>query len=171
MPIALQALGSADLSNVTIPLGLNANAGESLTISISEMNTPVAVNVYLEDYQNNTLTLLNDTDFVINPIDNLNGTGRFYLRLSNSVLSTTDNVFDTVSIYANQANRTINISGQLTDDTFAKVYDIQGRLVSTTALDANATRQTIDASNLNTGVYIVKLTNNNITKTEKIILK
>lgn len=171
MPIALQALGSADLSNVTIPLGLNANSGESLTISISEMNTPVAVNVYLEDYQNNTLTLLNDTDFVINPIDNLNGTGRFYLRLSNSVLSTTDNVFDTVSIYANQANRTINISGQLTDDTFAKVYDIQGRLVSTTALDANATRQTIDASNLNTGVYIVKLTNNNITKTEKIILK
>lgn len=171
MPIALQALGSADLSNVTIPLGLNANAGESLTISISEMNTPVAVNVYLEDYQNNTLTLLNDTDFVINPIDNLNGTGRFYLRFSNSVLSTTDNVFDTVSIYANQANRTINISGQLTDDTFAKVYDIQGRLVSTTALDANATRQTIDASNLNTGVYIVKLTNNNITKTEKIILK
>ncbi|MDG4714782.1 T9SS type A sorting domain-containing protein [Winogradskyella marincola] len=171
MPIALQALGSADLSNVTIPLGLNANAGESLTISISEMNTPVAVNVYLEDYQNNTLTLLNDTDFVINPIDNLNGTGRFYLRFSNSVLSTTDNVFDTVSLYANQANRTINISGQLTDDTFAKVYDIQGRLVSTTALDANATRQTIDASNLNTGVYIVKLTNNNITKTEKIILK
>jgi len=171
MPIALQALGSGDISDVTIPLGLNANASETLTISISEMNIPASVNVYLEDYENNTYTLLNNTNFVTTPSSNLIGTGRFYLRFSNSALSTTNAIFEGVSIYTNQSNKTINIAGQLTEGTFANVYDIQGRLVSSKKLVSNATSQTIDVSNLTTGIYIVKLTNGNSVKTEKVILK
>ncbi|MEY8847897.1 hypothetical protein AB9K26_03725, partial [Psychroserpens sp. XS_ASV72] len=63
--MALQALNGSDLADVTIPLGVNANQGEQLTFSISDSTLPASVEVYLEDTVANTLTLLNDSDYVI----------------------------------------------------------------------------------------------------------
>ncbi len=171
VPFATQAIGETDYNDTTIALGVNANMGEQLTFSITENTLPTSIEVYLDDTLTSTSTLLNTSDYVLTPSEDLNGTGRFYLRFSNSALSTTDAIFDGISIYTNQNNKTINIAGQLTEGTSANVYDIQGRLVTTNALESNTTLQTIDASNLHTGIYIVKLVNGDATKTEKIILK
>ena len=171
LPIALQALGSADISDITIPLGLNANAGEQLTFSITEMNIPNTIEVYLEDNVENTNTLLNNGDYIITPSANVLGTGRFFLRFADSALSITQNDLDNINIYTNQDSKTIIIAGQLTDSTNAFVYDIQGRLVTQTLLNSNNSSHTINVSNLMSGIYIVKLNNNAQEKVQKIILK
>ncbi|APY07951.1 hypothetical protein BWZ20_06375 [Winogradskyella sp. J14-2] len=171
VPFATQAIGKTDYNDTTIALGVNANMGEQLTFSIAENTMPASIEVYLDDTLTSTSTLLNAADYVLTPSEDLNGTGRFYLRFSNSALSTTDAIFDGISIYGNQTNRTISIAGQLTEGTSANVYDIQGRLVTARPLVSDSTLQTIDASNLHTGVYIVKLVNGNAVKTEKVILK
>lgn len=170
-PFLIQTLGDLDYGDTTIALGVNANQGEQLTFSISENTLPTTVAVYLDDLVDNTSTLLTSGDYVLTPITSINDTGRFYLRFADSALSTADPNFDNLAIYTNQNNRTIIISGQLLDETIAKVYDIQGRLVTTQQLSMDSTSQTIDASALNTGVYIVKLFDENQNKTEKIILK
>ncbi|WP_431110103.1 T9SS type A sorting domain-containing protein [Winogradskyella poriferorum] len=171
LPIALQALSDTDYNNVIIPLGVNANMSEQLTFSIVENTLPASIEVYLDDTLTSTSTLLNASDYVLTPSEDLNGTGRFYLRFSNSALSITNAIFEGVSIYTHQSNKTVTIAGQLTEGTSANVYDIQGRLVASKTLASNTTLQTIDVSNLNTGVYIVKLANGNTVKTQKIILK
>ena len=127
--------------------------------------------MYLDDALTSTSTLLNASDYVLTPSEDLNGTGRFYLRFSNSALSTSDSNLDAISIYANQTNRNITVAGQLTEETTARVYDLQGRLVHTTVLPVDTSLHTIDASSLHTGIYIVNLVSKNYTKTEKIILK
>jgi hypothetical protein len=171
VPFATQAIGKTDYNDTTIALGVNANMGEQLTFSIAENTMPASIEVYLDDTLTSTSTLLNAADYVLTPSEDLNGTGRFYLRFSNSALSTTDAIFDGISIYGNQTNRTISIAGELTEGTIVNVYDIQGRLVTARPLVSDSTLQTIDASNLHTGVYIVKLVNGNAVKTQKIILK
>ncbi len=171
VPFATQAIGETDYNDTTIALGVNANMGEQLTFSITENTLPTSIEVYLDDTFANTSTLLNTSDYIFTPAENLNGTGRFYLRFSNSALSVSDHLFDGVSIYTNPNNKTINIAGQLAEGTSAYLYDIQGRLVNSKALASNSTLHSIDVNNLHTGVYIVKLVNGTILKTEKVILK
>ena len=171
LPIALQALSDTDYTNVTIPLGVNANQGEQLTFSISETTLPSTVNIYLEDNLSNTFTLLNTSDYILTPNTNLMGTGRFYIHFTNTTLSTTENVFDSLTIYADQTNRSIYIAGEVSENTVAKVYDIQGRLISSKTLTTNLRLQSIDVNNINPGVYIIELSNTSQNKTQKVILK
>jgi len=89
--MAFQALNTNDISNITIPLGVNANQGEHLTFSIAESTLPESANVYLDDVVSNTSTLLKNGDYVITPTTNLSGTGRFFLRTSEDALSTLNN--------------------------------------------------------------------------------
>lgn len=170
LPMALQALHPSDLANVTIPLGVNANQGEQLTFSIRETALPSAVNVYLEDNVLNTSTLLNSSDYTLTPNTNVNGTGRFYLSVTNNTLSIPENALDHISIYSDQADKTIVIAGQLFEPTTVYVYDLQGRIVSTSVMETTHRSQFIDVSNLSTGGYIVKLFNGTQQKTQKVII-
>ncbi|WP_179347840.1 T9SS type A sorting domain-containing protein [Winogradskyella pacifica] len=168
---ALQSLNTSNLSDVTIPLGVNANQGEQISFTISQSTLPNNVNVYLEDTVTNTTTLLNSVDYILTPNANLNGTGRFYLRMSDSTLSTNENTLDALTIYTNEADKTIVIAGQLTDATKATIYDLQGRVILSENLMTSSTSQAIDVSGLSTGVYIVELNNITQNKTQKVILK
>ncbi|MBF8148518.1 lamin tail domain-containing protein [Winogradskyella sp. F6397] len=171
LPIALQSLNTTDLSEVSIPLGVHANQGEQLTFSIAESTLENNVNVYLDDTVANTSTLLNGEDYVLTPNSELSGTGRFYLRTTETTLSTIDNHFDHLNIYINKADKTIVIAGQLLTPTTMKLYDMQGRTVSHIILDnTRGSMHSIDVSNLNAGVYVVQLDNGTQLKTQKIII-
>jgi len=75
-----------------------------------------------------------------------------------------------LSIYTNRADNTVVITGQLLFSTIAKIYELQGRVVSTSILETTNRLQTIDVSNFNTGVYIVELSNTSQKKTQKVII-
>ena len=171
IPFAVQALGKTDYLDVTIPLGVNANQGEQITFSINETNLPSTIDIYLDDTVENTSTLLNTSDYVMTPIANLSGVGRFYLRFSESTLSTSNHSLDNISIYTNANDKTAIIAGQLLENTTAYIYDIQGRVVSTTILDSTSSLQSLDTSHLTIGIYVIQLTNGTQNKTQKVIIR
>ena len=158
-PMNLQSLNSSNLTEVTIPLGVNANQGEKLTFSIVNMTLPTSVYVYLDDTVANTTTLLNNSDYVFTPTTDLSGTGRFFLRTSEDALSTIDNSYDTLNIFALNNEKELVVKGQLKDNTVLSLYDIQGREVLTAQLDNSSLDNRIDTSELSAGVYIVNVQN------------
>ncbi len=169
-PMALQALASTDVSDSTVPLGVVANAGEVLTFSISDLNLPTNIKVYLEDTVTSAITLLTEQDYSLTPTVNLTGTGRFFLRFSDSALSLADSQIETIQIYKDQTQKTVFINGLLTQPTIGYVYDLQGRVVQSKALEANRVSQQMDVSRLSTGIYLVTITNNQNRYTKKIVV-
>lgn len=168
--MAIQSVSNADLgSNVNIPIGLNASKGEQITISIGDMTLSEGIEVYLEDNVTNTFTLLNDSDYTFTADSKLSGIGRFFLSFSNSSLDIEPEVVSGLNIYAK--SKIITIKGLLTETTSATVYDIQGRVISKLQLKANSTSNQLDLSQVGTGVYIIKLKNTALEKTQKMILK
>ncbi len=171
VPYGIQAVGETDYNDVTIPLGVNANQGEQITFTIDSSTIPSSVDVYLDDTVASTSTLLNSMDYILTPSTNLSGTGRFFLRFTDSSLSTQENDFENILIYTSRPTKTINVQGVFTQATTLQLYDIQGRLVKTSKIDNTLTENRIDISNVNTGVYIVKLENSNRIVTQKLIIQ
>ena len=171
--MAIQSLPYSSLNNVSIPLGVNMTAGTQFTLELDNVysSLPDGIDLYLDDTLENSSTLLNSGGYVNTPATSLSGTGRFYLRFSNSVLSATESSLDYVAVYTNQSTRTINISGQLDAGTIARVFDIQGREVITKKLSSNSILQRLDSNDLHTGAYIVQLNSKTESKSLKLIIR
>jgi len=169
--MALQALHSNDISNITIPLGVNANTNEPVVFSILDTTLPSGINVYLEDTLLETVTLLNDEDHEVTLDNTTIGKGRFYLRFVNQSLSVNDTELDQLLIFTNQQQRTLIIKGQLSNRAQLSLYDLQGRLVKQAVLQEGLSTQTVDVSNLTSGVFIANINHSNASKTQKIILR
>ena len=170
--MAIQSLPYNDFNDVVIPLGVKALANGALTIGLDPSSSlPQNINVYLEDTQENTLTLLNNSDYILTPTTTLSGTGRFFLRTSEDALSTIEDDLDTLNIFALNNSREIMVSGQLKEHTVLNLFDIQGRKVLSTKLDNSTIENRIDVSNLSGGVYVVTVLNNGQQKTQKVIIK
>lgn len=157
IPFMIQALGETAINNVTVALGLHANQGQEVTISIFETDISEATNIYLEDTSNNTFTLLNTSNYIFTANSDVSGTGRFSLRFETDVLNINKPMFEALKISTNQSQRTIEVTGQLEEQTSFVLYDIHGRIILTKELDIRSTYQSIDVSHLSTGIYIVEL--------------
>ncbi len=169
--MAIQALGSSDLSDVTIPLGLIAAQAQQITFSLDANTLPANIDVYLDDNETNTSTLLNASDYVITPSIALDGTGRFFLRLTSNTLSNTSTDFQALDILTSTSTKEIIINGYVSKNSISQIFDLQGRLVETFTLDENITQQRLDVSNLSSGVYVLKMVYGTATLSKKLILK
>lgn len=167
--MAIQSLGLADLYDVIIPLGLKVASGKQVTLSIENSTLSAETQVYLEDKTANTFTLLNTKNYTFTTDAAISGTGRFFLRIGNTTLSAIEQDHSSLKLYAN--DQTIYINGQIMTDTKISLYDIHGRLVLTTYLKAGSERNTIKTTNLNSGIYVVKLDNEKQSQTKKVIIK
>ncbi|WP_296382753.1 GDSL-type esterase/lipase family protein [Winogradskyella sp.] len=173
IPIALQTFNSDDLSSLVIPLGVHANANETLTFSILESTLPNSVSLYLEDTLNNEVTLLNDRGYTINPLEQISGTGRFYLRIESGLLNTVEQPLEKLIIYANTTKKSIEVIGQLQNQTNFKLYDSNGRIIISNPLDITQNNQSIDIEGLSTGIYIIELIEpeTNLKRAQKLIIQ
>jgi hypothetical protein len=171
--IGVQSLPNDDYENLVVPVGVTAAAGTEFSISASAINLPVGIDLYLEDRDANTFTILNaNSDFTLTPTNGLNGVGRFYLHTSSSVLGINDNVLDNIlQIYTTASTKELIIQGQLSGSTNAKLFNIEGKLVLSKALEPFIDSNVLDVSGLSSGVYVVKVDNANHTKTQKVIIK
>ncbi|WP_422107136.1 T9SS type A sorting domain-containing protein [Winogradskyella sp.] len=154
---AIQALPMDILSNGTVPLGIHANMGEQLTLSLSEADLPDGTEVYLLDSQENTSTHLNTMDFTITPIEDLNGTGRFYINFSQQALGLPENDLSTLQVFT--LDDTVVIRGEIHEQTKATLYDMNGRLVLTKTFEPRSHNNAISTAGLSAGVYMVRLHN------------
>ncbi|WP_052461040.1 FG-GAP-like repeat-containing protein [Psychroserpens mesophilus] len=171
LEFAIQSLPYYDFNDVVIPLGVKAPSGTPLTISLGDNATlPNSVNVYLDDTLLNTLTLLNDSDYVFTPDTALAGAGRFFLRYSSDTLSLQTLALNDILIYSDNSSREIIIKGQLSEMSKVNIYDIQGRLVRHKNLDNSILTNAVDVTTLSSGVYIVQLSNGSTKKIKKLII-
>jgi hypothetical protein len=170
MPMAIQAVNSEDISNVIIPLGVTASQYQELRFSVSDIALSNTVNIYLEDVVANTITLLNNTDYVLLPQTNISGTGRFFLRITEGLLSITHNDLDTLDIFFVSSSKELIIRGKLQESTLLMLYDFQGRKVLESKLDLNVFENHIKLSSLNQGVYVVELSNQRFQKSKKVVV-
>lgn len=172
LDMAIQSLPYTDFNDVVIPLGVKAIFNGELTIGLDATSSlPQSIKVYLEDTEENTLTLLNNSDYTFTPDGNLSGTGRFFLRYSADTLSSLESQLETVLIYSNHTTKELIIKGQLTENSSATLYDIQGRVVLSKNLNASNTVNAINVNDMSAGVYILKLSDGNTIKTQKLIIK
>ncbi|WP_299525374.1 T9SS type A sorting domain-containing protein [Winogradskyella sp.] len=172
LPFTIQALSETAIDNVVISLGMNASQGQEISFSIAETDLPESINVYLEDEESNSFTLLNNNNYQTIADNNISGAGRFYLRFEGNALSVSESLINRLDIFTDHSDKTIVINGQLPYATNLKLYDINGKLLIYKVLDVNSIKQTIDIANLVSGICILELTNAGSRKrVEKLILR
>ena len=169
-PMAIQALPKSALEESRVPLGVNAEAGQQISFSISDVTIDASVDVYLEDALTNNFTKLNTNDYTITPTSNLSGTGRFYLTFSNNALSNSEYSLADITVYTNSDKSIIIKTGQHQLQNIT-VTDIQGRLVTRVSTQGGTGNQyVINAKTYNSGIYMISMTTDSGTLTKKIIL-
>lgn len=166
----VQSLPNSDFESMIIPIGIIADANETLTIAANIENLPKGLEVYLEDRSNGTFTSLDNGEvFTITTSEALHGTGRFYLHTSSQALSTDTNfVNNSVAIFLN--NRTLHIKGLDSSKNEVSIYNLLGKRIENKLFTSDGNK-TIDLTKLSTGVYIVKLENAAGFVSKKIILE
>jgi hypothetical protein len=82
---------------------------------------------------------------------------------------TTDGV--SINIYPNPATElaTLAVEG-LTSDATVAITDLTGKIITTTNIRANQKTVTIDVKHLAAGVYYIRVLNNDISRTQKLIV-
>ena len=169
--LGIQSLPPNNFENMIIPLGINAEAGTAITIDAATNNFPSGINIYLEDKQDNSFTLLEaDANFSFTPENNLSGIGRFYLHTTSSVLSADDfGINNNVSIYTS-SNENLRIVGVQNGTANLQMFNILGKTVLKTSFEGNGVND-IKVNDIPIGIYIVKLTSENGTLNRKIIIQ
>ena len=156
-----------------IPIGINAMAGEELTVSVTHKTTPADLKIYLEDAQEGTFTLINNEDFVLTPTCDLSGVGRFFIHTTADTLSDGEVNTSLLNAYKEVGNNYITIEGLATQATSTQVslFNILGTKVMDATLDNTTNTQMISTNGLSTGIYVLKLVSGQDQLTKKLIIK
>ena len=172
--LVINAMGIESANDVVVPIELNREAGNNFRISIGTFNIDTAINVYLEDNVQETMTLLNDQDFELTAENELSGVGRFFIHLTETVLSIDDKIeTNYLNVFIADVNNFITVEGlaNQSNGTKLRLYTIRGKEVIFTTLNNTNNKQIISTQGLSTGIYIVKLESGNILLTKKIFIK
>ncbi len=146
-----------------------------------ELDTPIYVNgTFYVGWQQTTTDLLNvgfdvNSDFKHKTFINYSGTwttsiftGVPMIRpvfSEEPILSVNNFENKTFSIYPNPANEVININGDYIPNTKIEIMDLYGRICF-----SNEFSNHIDVSSLKTGIYFIRISNQQILHTSKIII-
>jgi hypothetical protein len=170
---AINAMGLESINDVVIPLVVNRESGNGFKISIHTNDIYEGTNVYLEDNQQGTMTLLNEQDFELTPQGNLSGAGRFFVHLTSTSLSIEDDIeTHLLNVYKSDINNFITIEGTAnqSNQINLRLYNILGKEVVSKTLENNINTQTISTQGLATGIYVIKLKSGNTVLTKKLII-
>ena len=168
---AIQSLPTDNYEQMVIPIGINALAGTTIKIKAEKRNFQEALNVYLEDREVNTFTLLDVEDhFVTTLTENLNGIGRFYLHTLSRALDIEDAVMqDSVNMYTLDT-KTLRVVGVENNQAKLYLYNTMGQAVYQTNFTGQGVND-VELPNLSAGIYLVKLQTTQGTITKKIIIQ
>ena len=167
----VQSLPTNNYENMIIPVGINAISGTAISIDASTNNFPDGINIYLEDKQDNSFTLLDaDSSFNTTLENDLSGIGRFFLYTTAGTLSTDAlEIHNNVSIYKT-GNDNLRIVGVQNGTASIQIYNILGKQMMRTSFEGMGVND-ISLPTLPIGVYIIKLATETGTTNKKIIIK
>jgi hypothetical protein len=168
--LGIQSLPDTDLESMIIPVGINAVSGTEITISVATHNLPDGIDVYLEDKEDGSFTLLeSDANYTTTLSEALNGIGRYYLHTSAQVLSTGDLMTANISLYITN-NNTLRVVGVQNVAAQVKVYSMLGKQVQVTSFRGNGMNEVL-LPKVAKGVYLIQLETEAGTLHKKIIIE
>ena len=170
--MAINAMSTDHMDDVVIPLVINQNAGQEFRVNLHTSSIG-EVNIYLEDTELQTLTLLNEEDFVLTTASDLSDAGRFYIHLTADTLSDGEVNTSLLNAYKKVDQNYITIEGLSTQVTSTEVslFNILGTKVMGATLDNTSNTQMISTNGLSTGIYVIKLESGVNQLTKKLIIK
>jgi len=172
--MGINAMHIDDLNGVVTPLIINQEAGVSLKIEIANSTIPADINVYLEDAEENSFTLLTTESFELLPQTTLSGMGRFFLHFTTSTLST-DTVSSTslLTAYKGKGNAYISVEGlqQFSQPAHLILYNLLGMKILSKNIQNPSQKEMLSTVGMKTGVYILKAQAANTVFTKKLIIE
>ena len=168
---AIQALPDYGFEDMVIPLGFDFAGGGEVTFSVAELNLPAGASAILEDRVLGVFTDLAEETYTVILNENSSGTGRFFIATHNHV-TYADEISAIVSpkklhIYAH--NRVIYMVGKVDPESHADLYDMAGRKLKTVRL-ANPDRNSFRIYDLNTGIYLIRISGQDGTTTARVFI-
>ncbi len=169
----IQSLSYAEMNDKVIPLVINVFANEEFSVSILHRTTPADINIYLEDTFLNTITNLKDEDFVLNPISDLSGAGRFYIHLTEDTMSTIDVSSNLLNAYKDANSDFITVEGLSSQEGIVNIslFNILGSKVLKTSFDNSLNQRVISTQAISQGIYVIELESSGRRVTKKILIK
>ena len=172
---AMNAMDIDAMQNTRVPLEIRQNAGQTFRVSMSDMDLPEDIYVYLEDTLNGTLTSLKDQDFELEAQSDLSGVDRFFIVFkSNSVLSNGDSLgLSALNVYKANNDSFVTIAGITPEleKLDVTIYSILGQTVREKSLYTTTATQRVSTQGLASGLYMVQIKSGNQTTVKKVIVK
>ncbi len=168
--LGIQSLPDTGFETMVVPVGINATSGTNISISALATHLPAGLNVYLEDKEDDSFTLLDgSTEFSTALTSDLNGIGRFYIHTTSSALSTDEINLDHLSVYTSDSNN-LRIVGIQNGRARVNMYNILGKQVLATSFQGNGVND-VPLPELRAGIYIVQLETGNGKLNTKLIIE
>ncbi|MEH6534948.1 MAG: T9SS type A sorting domain-containing protein [Psychroserpens sp.] len=162
-----------ELQNVSFPIGDGMEmfaTGQNYDINDGAENTIMRTDFFSADYIGTIIPMSTTTlPRVIGVAGEFNGTSQIYVRsLSDLILSTPSFETTGFKVYPNPtATGFVNIVSANNENIAVTVYDILGKQVISETVSNNR----LNVSALNTGIYILKISQNNASVTKKLVIK
>lgn len=170
--LAIQTLPLNYAEESIIPIGIEAQNGYQITVTIDNIDIPLDTTVWLEDRDlEQWIDLTSGASYTLSLTETTSGFGRFYLHFETDALLSASNAhLNTIDIKSIHSTKQLLITGQLTETTQLYIYDVNGRVVSHHTIETFNTTNHIDVSSLNAGIYIIELKNKNQVTSKKVII-
>jgi rRNA processing protein Gar1 len=154
---------------------INFHASKTSNVELVANNIPNDIKVSIINLNDNSETELNNKNvfnFVANSGEN---EGRFVMKFAQNDVSINDEAQSNeiaMSLYPNPASdqTTLTISG-INGNAKVLLTDILGQTINSYNIVKGQNSLTIKTNDLNSGIYYVRIINNSISKTEKLIVK
>ena len=169
---AHQQLPVQAMENAVIPLVINQSAGQEFRINLHIATIPDP-NVYLEDIEQGTFTNLYEEDFVLTPISDLEGVGRFFIHMTADTMSNGEVSTSMLNAFKEVNANYITLEGLATQSNNINVslYNVLGRKVLDTSLNNNVNTQTISTIGMASGIYVIELESGSDRLTKKLLIQ
>ncbi len=149
----------------SVPLGIRVQAAGEYTINASELDLPVSA--WLEDLGTGAFQSLDNEPSYTFTSEGGTFENRFVLHFSAQVVGMDGDAMNRVSTDIFAYDRTVNIIQSEEQRGTVTIMDMTGRVVQTAAL--NGTRTAI-ATNVTTGIYVVRVETEQGVESKKIVI-
>lgn len=166
--LSIDVLNMENSDNVSIPIGININTNADLKLTAFGFEQFDAnVSLILEDKDNNLFQDLRQNPLLSIKVAQGKTDNRFILHFSKNTTRVDDITSNTVSAFSYQKTIYINLGSE--KNATVEVFDILGKKLITQKLEN--LRQTSIQTELPSGNYILKISNNSIQHNQKILIK
>ncbi len=160
----------------TVNLGLEIIAAGSYIITIDHVEGEFATgqDIYLKDYQTNTLhNLSQDGKYVFSVSDVEIGeiNNRFKLRFVDETAGIEEDMINSLVVYPNPSESIFNISWNKDSQASMLVYDLTGKQVKADGLQRATNNMQLDLTGYAKGVYFAKIKIDGQLVVKKLVLK